>query len=40
MPSVSMNVDLPTPGAPEMPTRIALPVCGSTASNTARAFFW
>ncbi len=26
-----MKVDLPTPGTPEMPTRMALPVCGSSA---------
>ena len=33
-PSASMNVDLPTPGTPEMPTRIAPPVDGSSASMT------
>ena len=26
-----MNVDFPAPGAPEIPTRIALPVCGRTS---------
>ncbi len=31
-PRASMVVDLPTPGTPVMPTRIALPVWGSTAS--------
>jgi hypothetical protein len=33
-PSASMKVDLPTPGTPEMPTRIAPPVCGSRPSST------
>jgi hypothetical protein len=33
-----MKVDLPTPGTPEIPTRIALPVCGSSAfEHLARA---
>ncbi len=31
-----MVVDLPTPGTPVMPTRIAFPVCGSTASIRSR----
>ena len=35
-----MKVDLPAPGAPEMPTRIALPVCGSSAASTASARAW
>ena len=34
VPSVSMVVDLPTPGAPVMPTRIALPVCGSSSCTS------
>ena len=29
-----MNVDLPAPGAPEMPIRIALPVCGSSLASS------
>ena len=36
-PRASMVVDLPTPGTPVMPTRIAVPVCGSTASMRPRA---
>ena len=36
-PSASMNVDLPTPGAPLMPTRIAPPVAGSSSSSSASA---
>ena len=36
-PSASMNVDLPAPGAPLMPTRIAPPVAGSSASSSATA---
>ena len=36
-PSASMNVDFPAPGAPEMPTRIALPVCGSTSARSRSA---
>ena len=32
-----MNVDLPAPGAPVMPTRIALPVAGMSASSSAIA---
>jgi hypothetical protein len=35
-----MKVDLPAPGAPEMPTRIALPVCGSSAASTCSARAW
>ena len=35
-----MNVDLPTPGAPVMPTRSAWPVAGSTLAITARASAW
>jgi hypothetical protein len=37
MPSASMKVDLPTPGTPEMPTRIALPVSGSRVWRTVWA---
>jgi hypothetical protein len=37
-PSVSMVVDLPTPGTPVMPTRKALPVCGNSACTSARAW--
>ena len=37
MPSASMNVDLPAPGAPVMPTRTALPVAGINASSSATA---
>ena len=32
-PSASMNVLLPTPGTPVMPTRLDLPVCGSNSSQ-------
>ena len=39
-PSASMNVDLPAPGEPVMPTRIEWPVCGSSASSTAAARAW
>ncbi len=31
VPSASMVVDLPTPGAPVMPSRTALPVAGSSS---------
>src|SRR6185312_7982230 len=37
MPSASMVVDLPTPGEPVMPTRIALPVPGNSACTRSRA---
>ena len=37
MPSASMVVDLPTPGEPVMPTRIAWPVCGSRSCTSSRA---
>ena len=37
VPNASMNVDLPTPGTPVMPTRIALPVCGSSSLSTCCA---
>jgi len=37
VPSASMKVLLPTPGTPEMPTRTALPLSGSTACRTASA---
>ena len=36
-PNASMKVDLPTPGTPEMPSRIDLPECGSTAAISASA---
>ena len=36
-PSASMKVDLPAPGTPEMPMRIALPVRGSRAVSTCCA---
>src|SRR5574343_755164 len=39
-PSASMKVDLPAPGTPEMPIRIALPVCGSNAVSTCWARCW
>ena len=34
-----MNVDLPTPGTPVMPTRCALPVCGSSSTSSSCALF-
>ena len=34
VPRVSMNVDLPTPGTPEMPTRTAPPAAGRAESAT------
>ena len=37
MPSASIVVDLPTPGEPVMPTRMALPVCGSSVCTSSRA---
>ena len=37
VPSASMVVDLPTPGAPVMPTRTALPVSGSSSCTSSRA---
>ena len=39
-PSASMNVDLPAPGTPEMPMRIALPVLGNKALSTCWARCW
>ena len=36
-PSSSMNVDLPAPGVPLIPTRTAPPVAGSTASSSGDA---
>ncbi len=36
-PSASIMVDLPTPGAPVMPTRTALPVASSSACVSAAA---
>ena len=35
-----MVVDLPTPGEPVMPTRMALPVCGNSACTSSRAAAW
>src|SRR5262245_45385627 len=35
-----MVVDLPTPGDPVMPSRMALPVAGSNSCTSARAAFW
>ena len=32
-----MKVDLPTPGAPEMPIRTELPAAGSTSASSASA---
>lgn len=41
LPSASMNVDLPTPGTPVMPTRCAFPLCGSSrTSNCWASFAW
>ena len=37
VPKASMKVDLPTPGAPEMPSLTALPACGSNAWSNASA---
>jgi hypothetical protein len=37
LPSASISVDLPTPGAPVMPTRTALPVSGKSACIKAAA---
>src|ERR1700687_2452462 len=37
VPSASMVVDLPTPGAPVIPTRIALPVKGNKTRNNSCA---
>ena len=34
VPSASMVVDLPAPGAPVMPSRTALPVCGSNSCTS------
>ena len=39
-PSASISVDLPTPGAPVMPMRSALPVCGRSSAITSRASAW
>ena len=38
-PSASMKVDLPAPGAPEMPMRIAAPVCGKHLREQRFGFF-
>jgi hypothetical protein len=40
VPSASIVVDLPTPGAPVMPTRTARPVSGSRFCTSTRALFW
>ena len=37
LPKTSINVLLPTPGTPVMPTRSDWPVCGSTPCNTEAA---
>ena len=37
---MSMVVELPTPGEPVMPTRIALPVSGNSACTRSRAAAW
>ena len=37
LPSVSISVDLPTPGTPVIPTRIAAPPWGASAWTSARA---
>ena len=39
LPSVSMVSDLPTPGAPVMPTRMAWPVAGKSSCTSRCAFF-
>jgi hypothetical protein len=39
-PSVSISVDLPTPGAPVIPTRIAAPAPGARICTSARARAW
>src|SRR5215469_9928918 len=39
-PNVSMNVDLPTPGAPEMPIRMLPPVRGNSRNSNDSAAFW
>ena len=36
-PTASINVDLPTPGDPETPTRVDRPVSGRTAASSALA---
>ena len=37
LPSTSMVVDLPTPGTPVMPTRVARPVKGRSSFSKVRA---
>jgi hypothetical protein len=37
VPKASMNVDLPTPGTPVMPTRMACPAWGSSSVSTSWA---
>jgi LAO/AO transport system kinase len=37
LPSASTKVDLPTPGTPEIPSRIELPACGISRSSRALA---
>ena len=37
-PKASIKLDLPTPGGPEKPSRMAWPVCGITASSSASAW--
>ncbi len=40
LPSASMVVDLPTPGAPVIPTRRAVPVCGRRLCTSWCAESW
>ncbi len=40
VPSASMNVDLPTPGTPVIPTRVAPPDFGSSRTSSSCAFAW
>ena len=35
-----MNVDLPAPGAPVIPTRMEFPLCGSSACSKPAARSW
>ena len=36
-PKVSIKLDLPTPGTPEIPSRMERPVCGRTSVSKASA---
>ncbi len=40
VPRASMNVDLPTPGTPVMPTRRAPPARGSSLASSSWASAW